>query len=613
MPGTIPVKGYPGYSISPIGKIYYYEEETKLLVKKGRAVKVKLKTGTIKRELGLATLLASHFIPNPNRYSRIAFKDGNKYNCCVSNIEWISDRAFAHGTLFKDKEWFNEEKNVIQKARRKDKKNSHAATVEHEPGTVEIEGYPGYYISTSGKIYKNNRIVNPSNLNNGKSLVITLSANGNSRSFGLAKLVATTFLPNPEKYRYVIFKDRNKQNCTVENIGWVNGKEYNNYLRSFKKNPDFGRRTTEIDPNRKPVAGYEDYYVTKDGTVYFQDRILCKKRSKGKAERVELRDGYANKKLITVARLVATAFISNPQGFEHVIFKDGDKRNINIENLRWLSRDDFYSRKHRNRSSDELLGVTQVKKTKTVWIDPERIPVQGFVGYYITPSGTVYKGNRLLKPNIRKGKALIIRLKPTEAGSGEYKCLGLATLVAIHFLPNPRSHVHIIFKDRDHHHCHVDNIAWVDSQTFAYYSGLFKFHTGRRKIVLEREKAIELCTDECLKYYYKTLDEEWLETAWIKIEASLTNLSDWSHHRSECYMYFIDRARRFSIIKSSLGLTISHLKTLRIKQKQEISPDIPFGILLQTDESMRTKSGENGYRSKWSGRAGFSESEAAEI
>ncbi|MFT3704781.1 MAG: HNH endonuclease [Agriterribacter sp.] len=604
--GIILLKDYPGYSISPLGKVYYYEEEIKPLIKKGRAIKVKLKTGTIKRELGLATLLASHFIPNPNKYSRIAFKDGDKYNCCVSNIEWISDTAFAHGTLFKEKECFNEEKDIIQKPRRKDKRKP-LPTVEHEHGTVEIEGYPGYYISPLGRVYKNNRIINPSNQHNGKSLMITLSANGNSRSLGLAKLIAITFLPNPEKHNYVIFKDRDNRNCIVENIRWVNGKAYNNYLRSFKKDPDFGKKAIDIDPKRKSVVGYKDYYISRDGIVYFQDRILCKKRSKGKTDRVELRDGYGNKKLVTVARLVATAFIPNSEAFEHVIFKDGDKSNIDIENLQWVNKDDFYFLKRRNRSSDELLGVTPVKTTKTVWIDPERIPMQGFEGYFITPSGAVYKWNRLLKPNKRKGKALIIRLKPTETGSGEYKCLGLATLVAIHFLPNPRRHVHIIFKDRDHHNCHVDNIAWVDAQTFAYYSGLFKFHTGRKKIVLEREKAIELCMDEYLRYYYKTLDEEWLETAWRKIDTSLSNLSDWSQYRSECYMYFIDRARRFSIIKSSLGLTISHLKTLRIKQKQEISPDIPFGILLQTDESMRIKSGENGYRSKWSGRAGLSE------
>lgn len=57
------------------------------------------------------------------------------------------------------------------------------------------------------------------------------------------------------------------------------------------------------------------------------------------------------------------------------------------------------------------------------------------------------------------------------------------------------------FKDRDHHNCHKNNIAWVDAQTLAYYSGLFNFHKGRKKIVVDRQEAIRTCTTPTLFPY----------------------------------------------------------------------------------------------------------------
>ena len=38
-----------------------------------------------------------------------------------------------------------------------------------------------------------------------------------------------------------------------------------------------------------------------------------------------------------VHRLVAEKFIPNPEGYEHVIFKDGNPMNCNADNLEWCS------------------------------------------------------------------------------------------------------------------------------------------------------------------------------------------------------------------------------------------------------------------------------------
>lgn len=597
-PNGVALKGFPGYSITPAGKVFHYDVEKKLIIKKGRSVKVRIGLNGITRELGLATIIAQHFVPNPHHYKRIAFKDGNNHNCCASNIEWISDTAFAHATLFKDKVFFNDERKVIQKKKRKPPE----LPVEREPDSVEIPGCPGYYITRSAKVYHGHKPLTISHQKGGKSLAVYISVNGQKRILGLAKLIALTFLPNPFGYIHVIFKDRNNKNCSADNVMWANGVDYNRYVRSFKKDPEFGSKTTEPDPDRRPIPGYDDLFITCNATVYYKDRILFKRRGKGRADRVIIQSADGVKKHVTVAKLLAGAFIPNPEGHKEVIFKDRNLNNCSIENLQWVSSFEFNSFKKRNCASDELLGASYIKKVKaTVWIDPERIPVEGFEGYYITPSGVVYRRHRIVRPHTRKNKSLIIRIKPTGSSPKTYRHLGLATLVAIHFLPNPRNRKHIIFKDRDHHNCHVDNIAWVDAQTFAFYAGLFNFHKGRKKIVVERQEAIRTCTDEYIKRYYITLDEAWLEEAWNRIEKTV-NVYDWEKFRSECYMYFMDRARRFSISKSAKGLMIVHVKSLRIKLQNEISPEMPIGLLMQTDESMRTRSGEGRYRSKWSGR-----------
>jgi len=126
-------------------------------------------------------------------------------------------------------------------------------------------------------------------------------------------------------------------------------------------------------------------------------------------------------------------------------------------------------------------------------------------------------------------------------------------LLAEHFISNPKNHRHIIFKDRNNHNCIVENIAWVDRQTFMYYAGLTKFQTGRKKVVVDRNEAIRICSDVYLKQYYKTLDEYWLVKGWKQVEAKV-KVADWEHLKSESYMYFIDRAKRFSILKNPVGL-----------------------------------------------------------
>ena len=162
---------------------------------------------------------------------------------------------------------------------------------------------------------------------------------------------------------------------------------------------------------------------------------------------------------------------------------------------------------------------------------------------------------------------------------------GLATLIAEAFIPHPRHHTHIIFKDRNHHHCTKDNIAWVDAETYFYYCCPGK--RGRPRLIIDRQEAITTCTSEELKRYYLTLDPYWIGEAWKNVEARMSPYSFWHDLRSDCYLYYIDRVKRFSILSDPNKVIWFYVKRALIQLKKEISPDLLYRKLRETDESLR--------------------------
>ena len=102
----------------------------------------------------------------------------------------------------------------------------------------------------------------------------------------------------------------------------------------------------------KDVVGFEGYYqVSNLGRVRSLDRVVPDSRGATKSlkGRVKLQRvdkyGYPGVRLnincrhihSTVHRLVAKAFIPNPENCEAIIHKDEDKTNNHVENLEWCT------------------------------------------------------------------------------------------------------------------------------------------------------------------------------------------------------------------------------------------------------------------------------------
>ncbi len=95
----------------------------------------------------------------------------------------------------------------------------------------DIKGYDGRYaITTDGRIwsYKAKKYLKE-RVNETGYTSVCLSKNGQAKSFYVHRLVAETYIPNPENKPQVNHKDENRSNNNVNNLEWTTAKENSNY------------------------------------------------------------------------------------------------------------------------------------------------------------------------------------------------------------------------------------------------------------------------------------------------------------------------------------------------------------------------------------------------
>ena len=213
-----------------------------------------------------------------------------------------------------------------------------------------IKGFEDYYISTDGTIISLRKPYKPCILmgtmnRSGAIRILMKDARNRPAVKSVHRLVAETFIPNPNNLPDVIHKDGNMLNNNVSNLEWVDTKP--------KK---FDDEHFELDDyDWKPIKDYPGYDICKEGFVLskhgIHERILRPFINNDGYEIISLSNKYGKSIPKAIHRLLAETFIPNPNCFSTVKHKDGNISNNSIGNLEWCRHCDrnFKHRKEINK------------------------------------------------------------------------------------------------------------------------------------------------------------------------------------------------------------------------------------------------------------------------
>lgn len=252
---------------------------------------------------------------------------------------------------------------------------------------IKHQDLTNYLISRDGRIFnsKDNELANT--ITNGYYIVKI-----KKKSYTVHRLVAMTYIKNPNNHPVVNHIDENKLNNKVENLEWVTQQENcnahtkpifherkviqkdleGNVIRihdsitkagesigltrhavnkvCIGKNKTAGGYKWEYEnqehnyildidlTNAKEIKDFENYYVFSDGKIFNKQRKSFMKdciNAHG-SHYITLSKSRNEKSNKYVHNLVATYFIDNPNNLTRVRHINGDKNNNNSNNLEWF-------------------------------------------------------------------------------------------------------------------------------------------------------------------------------------------------------------------------------------------------------------------------------------
>lgn len=212
---------------------------------------------------------------------------------------------------------------------------------------VPIEEYKNSYeVSNNGQIRNKNTLkIKAVQLGSTGYITTRLDIGTCKKTVQIHTLVAEAFLKPIEqkdnKKIIVKFKDGDKNNVQVNNLQW----EYQSItVKKVNKNPNIDNEQNlneEITIGNfkgKKISNFTNYLISKEGQVYSTktNKIKIAEINQNGYCRIELSNENGKKKFYA-HRLVAEAYIPNPNNYNQVNHKDLNKHNNNVDNLEWCS------------------------------------------------------------------------------------------------------------------------------------------------------------------------------------------------------------------------------------------------------------------------------------
>ena len=146
-----------------------------------------------------------------------------------------------------------------------------------------IENYNNYSVSTFGRIKRNEKFLKIYTCDKGYNYCMIYN-NGNVKKFKVARLVALTFIPNPENKSQVDHIDRDRGNDNITNLRWATHSE-NNLNKNVAKNNKLQELNIRHRPEKnlpfvfqKQIRGVEisKSFKTLEEAVEYRNEYLAK-------------------------------------------------------------------------------------------------------------------------------------------------------------------------------------------------------------------------------------------------------------------------------------------------------------------------------------------------
>ena len=265
---------------------------------------------------------------------------------------------------------------------------------------------------------------------------IQLSKEGESKMFLVHRLVAETFLDNPENLPIVNHIDGNKSNNNIGNLEWVSNSDNINHAISTGL-----RKTSDIET-----------HIKKEG-------------NSGATVKEKVEDilyVFPNMKAKDIAELVG----SKPS----YVYKIKKRMSMSEEEIRELHRDKNKSRRKKNAQNRKKETTRVVDKTGEVWRK-----ILGYEdSYEVSNYGRVKSLSREIEvhrdgeTHVRYFREKLMSLSTRTrypnvnlSRDGRPENFLIHRLVAQAFIPNPENKPYVNHIDGNTHNNHVSNLEWV--------------------------------------------------------------------------------------------------------------------------------------------------------
>jgi hypothetical protein len=268
---------------------------------------------------------------------------------------------------------------------------------------IKIEYFTKYEISNNGIVRNiNTKYIYKQYNRNGYSAINLYSDIAKNQNFSIHRLVAQTFIENPNNYEIVNHKDGNKLNNNVENLEWCTCKQNTNHALDNKL----------IKLHVKKVNQYS----------YDGSKLIKTYNSIRDAEK---ETGISNKQISKVCR--------NKMPTAHGFV--------------WKYVDDI-----------ETIQINEV----------EGIEVPDFPNYIVTRDGKVYSksAKRYLVPNSSRGTKYTVKL----CNNNILKDENIHSLVAKLYIPNPENKPYVHHINLNNFDNRVENLCWATMSEIVNYN-----------------------------------------------------------------------------------------------------------------------------------------------